>query len=169
MNNIDKPVNVLVVTLIAIVCLLLSIGYMQTSEITSLKDTHAVEVSEHTRSVAQVDAVNKNLVQVVDMFTHGDPLLITAYNAHESQTDDTPLITASNGTVKVGNMALSRDFLKRFDPKNDVAFGDSVWLIIHMKVDDTMNKRYLHRGDIFMWSYSDAVAFGVKEGYVNTR
>ena len=161
-----KSIKFIAVILCGILVFLVVVFALVVLDIDKRERVAAFNKEEYCRSLEQEHAINKNLMQMLDIFTHGQPVLITAYNAHESQTDDTPTVTASNGPVTEGNLALSRDFLKRFDPKNDVAFGDSVWLIIHMKVDDTMNKKYLSRADVFMWDYSDAVNFGVKEGMV---
>jgi len=134
--------------------------------IDDLRGTHSDVISESNRSLQEYKCVNSNLVKMINIFTEGKPVLITAYNAHENQTDDTPTVTANGETVVAGGMALSRDFLKVFDQKNDVAYGDTILLITDMRVNDTMNARFTGRADIFMWSYSDAMSFGAREGFI---
>jgi len=83
---------------------------------------------------------------------------VTAYEPKVSQTDDTPLITASNQTVRVGICAVSRDIEKRYS----LEFGDKIHLedIGTFEFSDRMNRRWKNRVDIFMWS--GAKEFGVK-------
>ena len=162
----EKPIAKIIVVLMY-VSLFVFIGlYAHDSTMNNTVDAHEVTVAERDRSIGNLQATNANLVQMLNVFTGGKRVLVTAYNALPNQTDDTPTITASNETVQVGGLALSRDFLKVFDRKNSVAYGDTVLLITPMRTNDTMNERYAGRADVFMWDYSDAVAFGVKEGLV---
>lgn len=161
MNNLIKFMALIVLVTFCAIGVIVG-----TAALESKTDKIVFEKDEYCRALEQQRAFNGDLVKVIKVLTGGRPVLITAYNAHPSQTDDTPTITASGASVQDGVLALSRDFLKRFDPKNDVAFGDSVLLIIPMKVEDTMNIRYFDRADIFMWDYEGALEFGVKEGSV---
>jgi len=166
MKNLQKSTAIVLVFIgILVFALIISVasGYQK---VAMVKNTHQLELTEYNRSSDQKDTRIDNLVKMVNIFTGGKPVLVTAYNAHPNQTDDTPTITANNTKVADGTLALSRDFIKRFDPGNDVAFGDTVLLIVPMRVEDTMKASYINRADIFMWNYLDAVAFGVKEGMV---
>ena len=165
----NKPQKSTAVSSVIIGVLLLAMAteFMDhTQEMKRVLNDHSVVTTEASRSIDQRDAKIKNLVTVLNIFTEGRPVLFTGYNAIENQTDSTPRITASNATVENGILALSRDFLKVFDPGNDVAYGDTVLIVVPMRVEDTMNARFLNRGDIFMWDYTEAVNFGVKEGLV---
>jgi hypothetical protein len=86
---------------------------------------------------------------------------LTVYHPEKRQCDTSPLITASNSKIDLGElqhenirwMALSRDLLKRWN--GEFHYGDTVlvtsgdsqidglWVI-----KDTMNKRYKKRGDL---------------------
>jgi len=166
MNTPPKSTAIFLVIIGTLVLAFLTQAAVHTQDVSRFKNNHRVELTEYDRSSDQKDARIDNLVKMLNVFTGGNPVLVTAYNAHESQTDDTPTITASNEKVIIGGMALSRDFLQVFDRDNPVAYGDTVLLIVPLRVNDTMNARYLNRADVFMWSHKDAVAFGVKEGLV---
>ena len=166
MKTPPKSTAIFLVIIGVLVLAFLTQAAVHTQDISRFKNNHLVTLTEYSRSSDQKDERIDNLVTMVNIFTGGKSVLVTAYNPHENQTDDTPTITANNTKVADGTLALSRDFIKRFDPGNDVAFGDTVLLIVPMRVEDTMKASYINRADIFMWNYSDAVAFGVKEGMV---
>jgi len=92
------------------------------------------------------------------------PVVVTAYNPIESQTDTTPYLTASNKLVRPGIVALSRDLEKDFG----FTFGDMVVLegIGSFIFEDRMNKRWKRRVDILMSSREDAKKFGRKKSYL---
>jgi len=90
---------------------------------------------------------------------------VTIYNAEESQTDSTPLITASNKKIKLGYIALSRDLEKKYNLK----FGDIIYIPIlnnyrnypiFFEFQDRMNKRFTNSVDIFLWDKEKAIRFG---------
>jgi len=89
---------------------------------------------------------------------------VSAYNPLPSQTDDTPLITASNSFVREGICALSRDLEKRFD----LRFGDLIHLegIGACQFQDRMHWRKRKAVDLFMWEKSDAVQFGKQQAWM---
>jgi len=113
------------------------------------------------------DSLNTYMVEMaaaLDLFTEGHPLVFTAYNAMVGQTDDTPNITASNKEIFPGVLALSRELITRYGHGGDIQYGDKVWVVVPMQVEDTMNKRWRGRGDVFMMDYNKAVRFGRKSG-----
>ena len=87
------------------------------------------------------------------------PVTVTAYEPKTEQTDDTPLITASNERVRLGIIALSKDLEKEYN----FHFGDTIWLEKYglFVFEDRMHPRWKRRVDIFMWSGADI--FGIKK------
>ena len=110
----------------------------------------------------------EEMAAALDLFTEGHPLVFTAYNAMVSQTDDTPNITASNKEIFPGVLALSRELITRYGHGGDIQYGDKVWMVIPMQVEDTMNKRWRGRGDVYMLDYDEARQFGRREGILYT-
>jgi 3D (Asp-Asp-Asp) domain-containing protein len=91
-------------------------------------------------------------------------LTVTGYSSEPRQTDSTPFITASNTTVRPGIIALSRDLLIRYTPGAPFAYGDSVLVAGQVYVvEDTMNKRWSNRADIWFPSTPEARRFGKQE------
>ncbi len=77
---------------------------------------------------------------------------VSAYNAMESQTDNTPTITANGDIVYEGGIA-----------SNCYPFGTRIELqgLGVFIVNDRMASRYkCNNADIFLWNYSDAIKFG---------
>lgn len=106
----------------------------------------------------------EEMAAALDLFTQGHPLVFTAYNALVGQTDDTPNITASNKEIFPGVLALSRELISRYGHGGNIDYGDKVWVVVPMQVEDTMNKRWRGRGDVYMLDYHKAVRFGRKSG-----
>ena len=104
--------------------------------------------------VAQEDAVKMRAV----------PVKVTAYNPVRSQTDSSPLITASNKRVRVGMVALSRDLEREFG----FTFGDTVYLygFGRFVFEDRMHRRKRRQVDILMFNPMEARKFGVKSSYL---
>ena len=104
--------------------------------------------------VAQEDAVRMRVI----------PVKVTAYNPVRSQTDSSPLITASNKRVRVGMVALSRDLEREFGFR----FGDIVYLygIGRFVFEDRMHRRNRRHVDILMFNSIEARKFGVKSSYL---
>ena len=102
------------------------------------------------------DAVLNSIETFIPAPTDGWQIkkIVTAYSADKWQTDDTPIITASNQKVREGIVA-----------NNCLPFGSKV--VIGNKiyeVQDRMNPRYgCERFDIFLWDYTSAKEFGVQE------
>ena len=92
------------------------------------------------------------------------PVKVTAYNPVRSQTDNSPLITASNKRVRVGMAALSRDLEREFDFR----FGDTVYLygLGRFVFEDRMHRRKRRHVDILMFNPTVARKFGVKSSYL---
>ncbi|MCF7823319.1 MAG: hypothetical protein K9N35_04030 [Candidatus Marinimicrobia bacterium] len=106
----------------------------------------------------------EEMAAALDLFTEGYPLVFTAYNAVVGQTDDTPNITASNKEIFPGVLALSRELITRYGHGGDIQYGDKVWVVVPMQVEDTMNKRWRGRGDVYMMNYDQARQFGRRSG-----
>ena len=89
---------------------------------------------------------------------------ITAYNPMRSQTDDRPWETASGRRASLQSLAVSRDLLaKNGGPYN---YGDTAYVVVPFIVDDTMNKRYTNRVDIFLERQWAARIWGEKVGWI---
>jgi 3D (Asp-Asp-Asp) domain-containing protein len=86
----------------------------------------------------------------------------TAYSSTPDQTDSTPYITASMHRVERGIIALSRDLLRRYTPDAPFDYGDYVELIGVgvFRVEDTMNRRWRRRADIWVHSRAEARRWG---------
>lgn len=129
---------------------------------------HSTEIKNLLAHEMQIkDSLNTYVTEMaaaLDLFTEGHPLVFTAYNALVGQTDDTPNITASNKQIFPGVLALSRELITRYGHGGDIKYGDKVWVVVPMQVEDTMNKRWRGRGDVFMLDYQKAVQFGRKSG-----
>lgn len=104
--------------------------------------------------VAQEDTVNIRAI----------PVKVTAYNPVRSQTDSSPLITASNKRVRLGMVALSRDLEREFG----LMFGDTIYLdgIGRFVFEDRMHRRKRRQVDILMFNPIEARKFGVKNSYL---
>ena len=81
----------------------------------------------------------------------------TAYNADQSQTDDDPNIMASNKEVYKG--AVACPIYYNFGTKLDIE-GYGI-----VTCEDRMNIRFRDKEkfDIFMFSYDEAIKFGIKQ------
>ncbi len=131
---------------------------------------HAQEITAlNVKHIQEVDSLQnqiRGLAQSLALFTNGKPLIFTAYNALTAQTDNTPNITASNKRIFPGVLALSRELLKPYNESAQIAYGDTVWVVIPLQVEDTMHRRWQNRADIFMLDYHQALAFGKRRGYL---
>ncbi len=129
---------------------------------------HATEIKNILAEEMQVkDSLAtyiEEMAAALDLFTEGHPLVFTAYNALVGQTDDTPNITASNKQIFPGVLALSRELITRYGHGGDIQYGDKVWMVVPMQVEDTMNKRWRERGDVYMLNYDEARQFGRRSG-----
>lgn len=92
------------------------------------------------------------------------PVKVTAYNPVQSQTDSSPLITASNKRVKAGMVALSRDLEREFGFR----FGDTVYLdgLGKFVFEDRMHRKKRRHVDILMFNPIQARRFGVRSSYL---
>ncbi|XOB42132.1 MAG: hypothetical protein ACKKMP_02050 [Candidatus Nealsonbacteria bacterium] len=85
------------------------------------------------------------------------PVIITAYSSTESQTDDTPFITASGSCVRDGIVANN---LLPFGTRIRIpeVYGDKIFV-----VEDRMNRKkgYYHV-DVWLADYWQALSFGAK-------
>lgn len=85
---------------------------------------------------------------------------VTAYTSDPDQTSDHPLITASGGMVRDGEVAAN--FLP-FGTKIKIPalFGDKIFT-----VEDRTNQRFSDRVDIWMPSTAQAVIFGIQHAEI---
>jgi len=104
------------------------------------------------------------MAQEVAVKIRAIPVKVTAYNPVRSQTDSSPLITASNKRVRVGMVALSRDLEREFGFR----FGDTVYLygFGRFVFEDRMHRRKRRHVDILMFNPMKARRFGVKSSYL---
>lgn len=86
---------------------------------------------------------------------------ITSYNNHANQTDDTPNITATNRPVRENMVAVSPDLLN----KGIIKYGDLVYIDCMKQwyvAEDTMNKRFENRLDIFLFDKQESLKINKK-------
>ena len=86
---------------------------------------------------------------------------ITSYNNHSNQTDDTPNITSTSRPVRENMVAVSQDFLS----KGLIKYGDLVYIDCMKQwyiVEDTMNKRFENRIDIFLFDKQESLKINKK-------
>ena len=92
-------------------------------------------------------------------------LVATGYSSTVRETDDTPFVTASNTRTRPGIVALSRDLLRRYNPRAPFSFGD----VVHISglgdfiVEDSMHWRWRRRIDIWFPAPHLAWRFGKRE------
>lgn len=87
---------------------------------------------------------------------------VSAYTPTVGQTDNNPHITATGARVRSGIVALSRNLLRSFPYHSyvEIRCGNYFWKTY--RVEDTMARSQYNKVDIFMWSYSEAIKWGVK-------
>jgi 3D (Asp-Asp-Asp) domain-containing protein len=96
-------------------------------------------------------------------------LVATGYSSCPSETDSTPFTTAANTNTRPGVIALSRDLLQPYTPDAPFSFGDRVYLdnLGEFVVEDSMNRRWKNRADIWFPSKREALLFGKREIYLS--
>lgn len=96
-------------------------------------------------------------------------VLGTGYSSSVIETDNTPHITAANTRTRPGVVALSRDLLQRYTPGAPFDFGDRIHIagLGEYSVEDSMNRRWKKRIDIWFPSRSEAFYFGKKSLYIS--
>ncbi len=96
-------------------------------------------------------------------------VLATGYSSSVIETDNTPFITAANTRTRSGVVALSRDLLTRYTPNALFDFGDRIHIagLGEFIVEDSMNRRWEKRIDIWFPSRSEAFYFGKKNLYIS--
>ena len=88
-------------------------------------------------------------------------ITITSYNNHTEQTDDSPNITSTNRPVRENMVAVSPDLLS----KGLIKYGDLVYIDCIEQwyvVEDTMNKRFERRMDIFLFNKQESLKINKK-------
>lgn len=86
---------------------------------------------------------------------------ITSYNNNSAQTDDSPNVTATNRGVREGIVAVSYDFIN----KGQIHYGDLLYIDCFNKwylVEDSMNKRFSKRVDIFLFDKEESLKINKK-------
>ena len=91
---------------------------------------------------------------------------ITSYRSVEAQTDDTPFITATGDRTHHNGIALSRDLLHRWGGPID--YGDLLYIegFGFKRVNDCMNKRHKNSVDMWVATYEEEKAVGVRQGRI---
>ena len=118
-----------------------------------------------------------------DFERHGPParpsfvLRATGYNSLESQTDDTPFITAIGSQTRPGIVAISRDLLGGSVPYGSLVrlkdlggyygggygkFQDKLDAQGLFVVEDTLHRRKTQQVDVWFESYNEALQWGVR-------
>ena len=119
-----------------------------------------------------------------DFERHGPPakpsfvLRATGYNSLESQTDDTPFITAIGSTTRPGIVAISRDLLGGSIPYGSLVrlkdlggyygggygtFQDKLDAQGLFIVEDTLHQRKTQQVDVWFETYSEAIQWGIRK------
>lgn len=96
-------------------------------------------------------------------------VLATGYSSSIFETDDTPYITAANTRTRPGIVALSRDLLRPYTPDALFTFGDRIYVsgLGEFIVEDSMNRRWRKRMDIWFPSRKEAFDFGKRNLYIS--
>lgn len=149
-----------------LICVLISflLYPLTTSKTTSNVFTSYEEIKEH---LTESQSHQESTILSMELSFHFELIstksTVTMYNPVYWQTDSTPLITADNSEINPDRaselrwVALSRNLLKRFNPKYaSISFGDIVYLDIpdskdksgYYRVRDTMNPRFINYIDI---------------------
>ncbi len=95
----------------------------------------------------------------------GIPVTVTAYTSDVAWTDDEPLVTATGRWVQRGIIALSRDLLRTYTPGAPFDYGDRIRLsgFGEFLVEDTLNRRWTRRVDIWVPSAEEARRLGRRQ------
>ena len=96
-------------------------------------------------------------------------VITTGYSSSVIETDDTPFITAANTRTRPGIVALSRDLLRPYTPNALFSFGDRIYIsgLGEFIVEDSMNRRWQKRMDIWFPSRKEAFDFGKRNLYIS--
>ena len=119
-----------------------------------------------------------------DFERHGPPakpsfvLRATGYNSLESQTDDTPFITAIGSQTRPGIVAISRDLLGGSIPYGSLVrlkdlggyygggygtFQDKLDAQGLFIVEDTLHRRKTQQVDVWFETYDEAIQWGIRK------
>jgi len=129
--------------------LLLSLGTLKTAVIGDIVGSSAYPldpISHNSSLVNESPVADFESVEVI----------VTAYSSRESETDDTPFITASGSTVRPGVVAANWLPLGTKVRIPEI-FGDQVFT-----VEDRMHRRNSHKLDVWFPNTADALRFGVR-------
>ncbi len=90
------------------------------------------------------------------------PVTLTAYSSTVKQCDETPYVTASSQSVRIGIIAVSDDLMREMGLK----FGQRVLIPGHgfFEVQDRMNPRWKRTVDIWVADRQAALLFGRQKG-----
>jgi len=94
--------------------------------------------------------INLYLLLLTTQWSSAEKVYATAYTSTTSQTDNTPCISASGKNIcrlykrGIRTIAVSRDLRRRY-PYGSVVIIEGK----RYRVEDTMNRRYKHRIDIY--------------------
>lgn len=90
-------------------------------------------------------------------------LTVTSYRSVPEQTDDSPFITSTGDRVHQDGCAVSRDLLKKWGGPID--YGDVLYIEGYgfKIVNDTMHPRIKRHVDMWVPTYQDEKAVGVRK------
>lgn len=93
-------------------------------------------------------------------------LTLSSYRSVPAQTDSSPFITSTGEHVTPGGVAVSRDLLKRWGGPLD--YGDHVYIegVGIKRINDCMAARHRNSVDVWVATFADEKAFGVRSGRV---
>ena len=106
------------------------------------------------------DVLSNLLVWLNEITPQPKELTVTAYTPSTDECDMDPNITASMQKVRPGTVAVSRDLFNQ-----GWVFGKKIYIEGYgiFEITDLMNKRWIERIDIVMFSKKEAKKFGVKQ------
>lgn len=160
MNNKCIPFLITVFLLTSVV---LFFSGMEKLKLEEQISQHQIAIDSLENELEKKEYKIKERDKFLKTVTQGKKIILTAYTPEPEQTDDTPYITATGDSVKIGGLALSRELIKQYNINAELSYGDSVLVLVAMEfeVNDTMNKRYTSRGDVFFYDTPKAYRFGL--------
>lgn len=89
-------------------------------------------------------------------------ITVTSYTSLERLTDSTPNITATGKECSLETIALSRELISRYHASAPYDYGDEVFILLGpYNIEDTTNKRFNRRADIWLSSLDESLVFGL--------
>jgi 3D (Asp-Asp-Asp) domain-containing protein len=161
----------------SLVCLLIAIGIfslttlclgIKSESVDENKNNNNINTCStsifHSLSQKEENALltsNKAFFQEEEEESKKIKVIITAYSSEESQTDNTPLVTANGTLVKDGIVANN---LLPFGTEIKIPelYGDKIFTV----ADRMHSRKGNYKVDIWFPTKEEAINFGVKEAYI---